>query len=261
MTPVPKVVAHRGASAYEPEHTMAAFKRAVADGADSIECDVRLTSDGEVVCVHDRDISRVSDGQGVVSEQTLDALQKADFGRWPSGRTWPGRSQNAPPESVVRLADLLTLVVDSGLGLAIETKHPVRFGGAIESAVVRLLTQYGLADNRDDMRIRVMSFSYMAVRRMADLAPNLPTVFLAEFPHGINRGAIPSNARAIGPSIDVIRRDPYIVARAQEVGREVHVWTVDDQSDALLCAELGVNAIITNRPSDVIAWLGEERTA
>ena len=258
MSP-PKIVAHRGASAYEPEHTMAAFKRAVADGADAIECDVRLTSDGEIVCIHDRDIARTSDGNGIVSEQTLSALQQADFARWPSGRSWPGRSDDDTSEPIVRLAELLELVVDSGVGLAIETKHPVRFGGAIENAVVRLLTEYDLVDNRDDMRIRVMSFSYLAVRRMADLAPSLPTVFLAEHPHGVNRGAFPANARAIGPSIEVIRRDPDIVARAHDAGREVHVWTVDERSDALLCVQHGVDAIITNRPRDVRSWLDDER--
>jgi glycerophosphoryl diester phosphodiesterase len=256
---LPKIVAHRGASAYEPEHTMAAFRRAVVDGADAIECDVRLTRDGDIVCIHDRDITRTSDGSGVVSEQTLHSLQQADFGRWPSGRTWPGRSAQAPPEPVVRLAELLDLIVDSGLGLAIETKHPVRFGGAIEAAVVKMLTAYDLADNRDEMRIRVMSFSYLAVKRMADLAPRLPSVYLAEHPQGLNRGVIPTNARAIGPSIEVIRRDPDIVSRAHDDGREVHVWTVDEQSDALLCVERGVDAIITNRPSDVRSWLGAER--
>jgi len=258
---IPKIVAHRGASAYEPEHTMAAFRRAVADGADAIECDVRLTRDGEIVCIHDRDIARTSDGKGVVSEQTLDALAQADFSRWPSGRTWPGRAQDAAPEAIVRFEQLVELAVESGVGLAIETKHPVRFGGAIESAVVRLLTRYGLADNRDDMRIRVMSFSYLAVKRMAELAPAIGTVYLAEHPQGVNRGAVPSNARAIGPSIEVVRRDPAIVARAHDAGRQVHVWTVDERDDALLCADAGVDAIITNRPSDVRHWLETERPA
>ncbi len=257
--PLPKIVAHRGASAYEPEHTMAAFRRAVSDGADAIECDVRLTRDGEIVCIHDRDVSRTSNGKGVVSEQSLESLAQADFGRWPSGRTWPGRADDAAPEPIVRFEQLVELAVDSGVGLAIETKHPVRFGGAIESAVVRLLTDYGLADNSDDMRIRVMSFSYLAIKRMAELAPAIGTVYLAEHPHGVNRGAVPNNARAIGPSIEVVRRDPQIVARAHAAGRQVHVWTVDEREDALLCAEHGVDAIITNRPSDVRRWLESSR--
>lgn len=255
----PKVVAHRGASAYEPEHTWAAFTRAVTDGAAAIECDVRLTRDGLAVCIHDRDLVRTSDSTGVVSELSLAALSDADFSRWPSGRTWPGRPADAPAEPIVSFEKLLGLIVDSGLGLAVETKHPVHFGGAIEREVVRLLTAYGLADNRDDMRIRVMSFSYLAVRRMADIAPQIPTVYLSEHVQGFTRGAIPSNARAIGPSIEIIRRNPELVARAHADGREVHVWTVDEQADVLLCAASGVDAIISNRPSDVLSWLETER--
>ncbi len=251
----PVVVAHRGASAYEPEHTWAAFTKAVKDGADAIECDVRLTRDGQIVCVHDRDTTRTSNAGAVISESTLEQLQALDFSSWPDGRTWPDRRSEGEPQAIVTLEQLLELAVDTGIGLAIETKHPVRFGGAIEQKVVEQLTRFGLADNAVDMRIRVMSFSYLAVRRMAELAPALPTVYLSEHAAGLNGGAVPSTARAVGPSIDIIRQHPDFVERAHAGGRQVHVWTVDDQSDVALCLERGVDAIITNRPSDVISWI------
>ena len=251
----PVVVAHRGASAYEPEHTWSAFTKAVADGADAIECDVRLTKDGQVVCMHDRDISRTSDGNSVISESTFGQLQQFDYGRWPNRRRWPNRSDDAAPEQIVRFEQLCELAVDSGVGLAIETKHPVRFAGAIEQEVVRLLTRFGLADNKEDMRIRVMSFSYLAVRRMAELAPSIPTVYLSEHARGLHGGAVPSTARAVGPSIEIIRQNPGFVDRAHAEGRQVHVWTVDERDDVALCLERGVDAIITNRPSDVLSWV------
>jgi glycerophosphoryl diester phosphodiesterase len=253
----PVVVAHRGASAHEPEHTWSAFTKAVADGADAIECDVRLTKDGQVVCMHDRDISRTSNGNAVVSECTLKDLQIYDYGQWRDGRSWPGRADNAAPESVVRFEQLCELAVDSGIGLAIETKHPVRFAGAIEQEVVKLLTRFGLADTKVDMRIRVMSFSYLAVRRMAELAPAIPTVYLSEHVRGLYGGAVPSTARAVGPSIDIIRQNPGFVDRAHAEGRQVHVWTVDERDDVALCLERGVDAIITNRPSDVLGWVSK----
>src|SRR3954452_15793514 len=71
------VVAHRGASEDEAEHTLAAYERALEDGADGLECDVRLTSDGVLVCVHDRRINRSSTGRGVVS--TLELSEYADL--------------------------------------------------------------------------------------------------------------------------------------------------------------------------------------
>ncbi len=78
----PQVVAHRGSSADAPEHTLDAYLRALADGADALECDVRLTADGHLVCVHDRTIDRTSDGRGVVSVMTLDELDDHDFGAY-----------------------------------------------------------------------------------------------------------------------------------------------------------------------------------
>src|ERR1044072_5233837 len=78
----PFVVAHRGASAERPEHTLAAYELALQEGADGVECDVRLTRDGHLVCVHDRKVDRTSDGTGLVSEMTLAQLQEFDYGSW-----------------------------------------------------------------------------------------------------------------------------------------------------------------------------------
>jgi glycerophosphoryl diester phosphodiesterase len=82
----PQVVAHRGSSADAPEHTLDAYLRALHDGADALECDVRLTADGHLVCVHDRTIDRTSDGRGVVSVMTLDQLDDHDFGAYRKDR-------------------------------------------------------------------------------------------------------------------------------------------------------------------------------
>src|SRR6478735_2983144 len=89
----PFVVAHRGASAERPEHTLAAYELALREGADGVECDVRLTRDGHLVCVHDRRVDRTSTGTGLVSELTLAELRRLDWGAWHSS----ARSDN-PPE-------------------------------------------------------------------------------------------------------------------------------------------------------------------
>ena len=80
----PFVVAHRGASAERPEHTLAAYELALQEGADGVECDVRLTRDGHLVCVHDRRVDRTSTGTGLVSELTLAELREFDWGAWHS---------------------------------------------------------------------------------------------------------------------------------------------------------------------------------
>src|SRR5687768_11655643 len=83
----PLVFAHRGSSAALPEHTLAAYQRAIAEGADGLECDVRLTRDGHLVLAHDRLLDRTSDGRGPLARFTLAELQALDFGSWHSSRS------------------------------------------------------------------------------------------------------------------------------------------------------------------------------
>ena len=78
----PIVIAHRGSSAALPEHTIGAYLRAIDEGADGLECDVRLTRDGHLVCIHDGKLDRVSNGTGKVSLRTLAELDELDFGGW-----------------------------------------------------------------------------------------------------------------------------------------------------------------------------------
>src|SRR5258705_13330230 len=83
----PLVFAHRGSSESLPEHTLGAYLRAIEEGADGLECDVRLTRDRQLVCLHDRRLERTSNGRGRVSRHTLDELDELDFGSWHPG--WP----------------------------------------------------------------------------------------------------------------------------------------------------------------------------
>jgi len=264
----PSVVAHRGSSADAPEHTLDAYLRALDDGADALECDVRLTADGHLVCVHDRTIDRTSDRRGVVSTMTLEQLHDADFGTWRSDLVHAQPMLDDEPlvvdehrHRVLTLERLLELVVDSEreVGLAIETKHPTRYAGLVEERVAQVLKRFGLARPRseDDQRIRVMSFSQLSVRRMRTMTPGLPTVFLMErVPLRFRDGTLPFGARIAGPSIEIVREYPRYVDRVHRQGNAVHVWTVDDPADVDLCVKLGVDAIISNHPRMVAERLG-----
>ena len=91
----PLVIAHRGSSLAEPEHTLRAYVRAIEEGADALECDVRLTADSHLVCVHDRRVNRTSNGHGIVSTLELAELEGLDWGSWKRGP--PGRPRAARP--------------------------------------------------------------------------------------------------------------------------------------------------------------------
>lgn len=268
-TPHPsiQVIAHRGASDDAPEHTLAAYRKAIEDGADALECDVRLTADGHLVCVHDRRVNRTSNGRGAVSALELADLAALDFG------SWKDREESESPDwdpvpgeltSVLTLERLLELLVETRsagrrLQLAIETKHPTRWAGQVEERLLQLLKQFGLDAPPADTPspVRVMSFSARSLHRVQAAAPTLPTVYLMQFVSPRNRdGRLPAGARIAGPGMRIVRSHPGYIERLHRAGHRVHVWTVNEPEDVELCAELGVEAIITNRPRQVLSQLG-----
>ena len=243
---VPLVFAHRGASYDLPEHTLAAYLRALDEGADGLECDVRLTRDGHLVCVHDRRLDRTSNGRGLVSARTL-------------------AEDDAPlDESHTRLLTLerlLDAVLAAGrpVRLLIETKHPSRYRGEVERRLVEMLRRYGLAEPRPDhpVQVTVMSFSPLAVRRVRELAPALPTVLLLEMlPRLLPLGRLPFGSRIAGPGVDLVRARPRLVPALRAAGNSVYVWTVNEPEDLELVLEAGVDGVITDRPAHALARLG-----
>ena len=247
------IVAHRGASAVAAEHTLAAYVAAIGSGADALECDIRLTRDGHLVCVHDRTVDRTSDGRGVVSELDLARLEALDFHSWHDA--WPDSADELlrgepylthnepylggvapdrvdPSGRVLRLAELLELVHDAErpVKLLVETKHPTRYGGLVEKELVRMLGRFGWAgepgpdrrrQNNEKARVTVMSFAPTALRRVRLLAPDLPNVLLIDRPPRRRRGAVlPAGVEIAGPGLHVLRADPAFVARAHARGKK-----------------------------------------
>ena len=254
----PLVIAHRGASAHEPEHTLAAYNEAIKAGSDGLECDVRLTADGHLVCVHDRSVRRTSNGRGLVSTLELTELEGLDWGSWKAredgGDEEPDVVTVDDRSHLLTLKRLLSLVAeaDRRVEVAIETKHPTRYGGLVEHRLIELLEHFGWADDPEGP-VRVMSFSLLAIRRMRQLAPAVPRVFLMnQVPLPFRDGSLPPGVGTAGLAVEILRRHPGYVRRFRDRGNQVFVFTVDDPADVDLCLACGVDAIITNRPADVL---------
>jgi glycerophosphoryl diester phosphodiesterase len=245
------------------EHTLAAYQQALEEGADALECDVRLTADGHLVCVHDRRIDRTSSGKGVVSTLELQQLQQLDWESWKN--PWTDLDDEAddgprPRGAVLTLQSLLDMVNDSDrpIEVAIETKHPTRYAGLVERRLIELLHRYGWDSSRRAERspVRVMSFSWLSLRRCLDLAPAVEMVYLMDrVPLLYRDGTLPSGATTAGPSIEIIRAYPGYVERAHAAGHAVHVWTVNSTADLHLCATLGVDAVVTDKPAKALKRL------
>jgi glycerophosphoryl diester phosphodiesterase len=277
----PLVVAHRGDSTTAAEHTLSAYRAAIDSGADGLECDVRMTRDGYLVCVHDRWVNRTSTGQGLVSEFTLAELNALDFSSWhldlPSSadQLLPDLPYGEVPEragtGVLTLWTLLELVRDAArpVRLLVETKHPTRYSGLVEKELVSLLAQFGWAGRPSagsglpsptgpaETPVTVMSFAPTALRRVRLLAPDVPRVLLLDrLPPMRRDGLLPAGVRIAGPGLEILLADPDYVARAHRRGNQVYVWTVDDPADVSYVLSLDVDAVITNRPAEVARRLG-----
>ncbi|MBB6627844.1 glycerophosphodiester phosphodiesterase [Nocardioides sp. KIGAM211] len=249
----PQVVAHRGASEDNAEHTLRAYVAALDAGADGLECDVRLTADGHLVCVHDRDLRRTASRPGVISTMELADLDQLDFASWK--HPWADLDDEAPErdeelDTVLTLRKLLETAADYDrrIEVAIETKHPTRYGGLVERRVVEMLRDFGWAGLGSPAR--VMSFSYTALQRVERLAPGLPVVMLVERAHHwpMLRRVIGEDW-IVGPGIVELQEHPKLGRRIVDSGHDLHVWTVNTQDELDLCLELGVKAVISDRPA------------
>lgn len=268
------------------EHTLGAYLSAIESGADGLECDVRLTRDGHLVCVHDRTVNRTSDGTGVVSELDLDHLEAMDFASGfvdlPASADElisdnPYLADVAPDRTddgrVLTLERLLELVADAPrpVRLLIETKHPTRYGGLVEKELVDLLARFGWAGRPGppdtvrhpaemDNLVTVMSFAPTALRRVKLLAPDVPTVLLFAWRiPGLRDGMLPAGVPIAGPELRILQFDPDYVVRAHARGNKVFVWTVNEPEDVEYVRGLGVDTVITDRPFDVVAQLARSQ--
>ena len=197
-----KIYAHRGYSEKFPEGSKIAYLEAVAAGADGFECDVRLTKDREIICCHDRSLRRIAGKRTLISQATLAELKiQVD---------------------ILTLGELLDLAIVHRKDLLIETKHPVASGGAIEKQVVDLLSQRESDIKDSGIEIIVMSFSYMAVRRLKRNYPLVGKVIKYRIPLLFNRHPV------IAVNKDLILKK-NLVNRSLKA-EKILLWTVNERS-------------------------------
>jgi glycerophosphoryl diester phosphodiesterase len=281
----PLVYAHRGASADFAEHTRAAYLRALADGADGVECDVQLSRDQHVVLLHDANLDRTSDGTGPVAERTLKELRQLDFSSWKGVRI--PEAYGPRSDQFLTLPDLLDLLRGAGrdIGLAIELKHPSPYQLKLEDRVLDVLRAEGWnprTSRLDNICVTFMSFSPDAVRHLRKFVPGeficqlVDDINVVEIRRELGLGPLTGGAVAnvmkaaqlegerilnacevgmAGPGIAYVREHAGAVQRWLGSGRRFRVWTVDAAEDVALCLGLGIQEITTNRPAQVLAQL------
>ena len=238
-----KVIAHRGASAYAPENTMSAFKKAISMGAGGIELDVQLSRDGRVVVIHDEKVDRTSDGKGWVKDFDLIDLKALDFGSW-FGQEYAG-------ERIPVLEEVLDLLKDWDGLLNIEIKNGLIIYPGIEEKVAELIKKYDFVN-----RVIISSFNHYSLVKMKRILPQVKTGIL--YMAGLYEPweyAKRIKAYALHPAYyNVV---PEIMEGCIKHGVAVNPFTVDHPDLIRKMAAAGVSGIITNVPDVAIKILEE----
>jgi glycerophosphoryl diester phosphodiesterase len=264
-TPLPPLVsAHRGGAAYAPENTLLAFQNAARIGVDELEMDTQLTSDGELVVLHDDTLDRTTNCSGAANAKTLAEIKACDAAYWFS----PGQPTTSPGEdldhplrgtgvTVPTLRDVLDWHATLDCNpprLSIEIKNipgETNFdpqGARIAQALVPLLAEYGLQH-----KVVVQSFWPLTLDAVKQIDPGITTQFLTTTSTGQTALANLTYTIAQGhdisaPNFDAPDFTSQFVTIAHAAGKQVIPYTADDASDQLQVIGLGVDGIITNFP-------------
>lgn len=279
------VIAHRGASAYAPENTLAAFALAIEMGADWFELDCSLSKDGEVIVIHDDTVDRTTDGVGVAADLTLRELKALDAGTWKhakyAGEPIPtleeslglgqGRIgvyveiKDSDDDTVLR-AQILKRIGEGTFKsdkVRAQTLALIRQSGtknyALTRKVIKLIRARNLGDD-----VVIQSFSPIICAVALVEAPEIRTDYLAEdlreapehWTEVVQWIAL-LDPSGFNPNRRAMRARSEFMSELRDKGASIAVWTVDGAREQLLWAEWGVTRIITNRPDDCIKILSD----
>jgi len=253
--PTVLVVAHRGGAALAPENTLVAFGNAIKIGVDMVECDVHLSKDGELVVMHDPDVSLTTNGTGQIGEMTLAEIKKLnDAAKFGNG--------SSPEQKVPTLSQVLDLVKGK-VGIQIEIKVAAgnaRYPG-IEKKVADALAARGMTD-----QAIVISFDFPTLKDIKAMDPRIKTGALVTA-QWMSARMTQSPEQVLDEVIQATGADYFmptagavsepLVRATHAKGLKMGVWTVDATSDMRRLAGWGVDGITSNRPDELKRTLGK----
>ncbi|MEH7379970.1 glycerophosphodiester phosphodiesterase family protein [Bacillus sp. JJ1533] len=234
-------VAHRGASGYAPENTIAGFDVAVDMKADYIEIDVQRSKDGELVLIHDTTVDRTTDGTGKVGDLTFEKLRSLDAGSW-KGEQFAG-------EQIPTFEEILERYRGK-VGIFIELKAPELYPG-IEEQVAEALRERNL-DKPQNEKILIQSFNFESMKKMNELLPNVPIGVITSNRADTTMEALQefsTYADWFNPHYGMVTEE--LVNQVHSLGMKIGSWTVRSQEAADFLFEMKVDAIVTDYPDYV----------
>ena len=225
------IIGHRGSPTDEPENTLLGFRRALAQGVAGVELDVQLTKDGRLAVIHDDTLDRTTTGRGPVRALTMAELRRLDAGR------------GEPLPSLDEVYEL----VKGQAHLLVELKQP--------EAAPALLRFF--RDHRAFEAARVISFWHPAIKGLKEAEPRLATgVLMVGCP--VDPAAVAQAARADSLILNYRYVNRELVAAARRQHLQVSVWNIDDPEILPPYLDMGLEAISTNRPREIIDYLNRQ---
>ncbi len=246
-----RIIAHRGASGYAPENTMAAFARAVEMGATEIETDVALTRDGKLLLFHDNTLERTTNGTGLPENYTLEELKELDAGSWHDpALSW---DRDYRGERLISLEELLDTFGQS-LTYHVELKKPMP---GLVPAVVEAIEDRGLID-----RVFLCSVeNEVGLKEAQTLSPGLriawaPALLLKDVPRrAVERCAANGFAMI---TLNATNQSPELVQLAHGLGIEARSSGISNRQKMIAAAEIGCNGMTINWPDWLMDYVKEQ---
>lgn len=265
--------AHQGGAWEGPSSTLFAIRGALAAGASGIELDVHATADGVLVVCHDTTVDRTTDGTGAIADLTLAELRALDNAyEWvPGADVTPGLESSeypyrgrAPGDRQFGIATLEEVLEEfPGTVLNLDIKQTAPVVAPYEETLARLLRRFGRTDD-----IIVASFLDAATDAFSAVAPEIPTsagtAAVAAFYQAVVAGDEPPPMRHVALQVprkfgELVVIDERFVEAAHRADLAVHVWTIEEEAEMEQLCDLGVDGIITDRPSALARVLARLR--
>lgn len=244
MNSTPICLAHRGFSGKYPENTRLAFTKAMEiDGCMGFETDVHRTKDGKLVIIHDPILGRTSNGSGYVRDHTYEELLRLDLGSW--------MSPEFTGERIMLWSEMLDLCKENNLLCNLEVKNYEVFYDGIEKQIIDEIVCKNMQD-----KVFLSSFNHISMEICKKVNPEIKTGLLYDKPlHNVVEYVSTTSADAVHPRYVLFDYEPTLVDEYHALGKAVHTWTVNEESDMKKAINLGVDSIITNYPDALCAML------
>lgn len=243
-------IAHRGASAYAPEHTFPSYKMGEEMGANYIEIDLQMTKDNELIAMHDIDVSRTTNGEGLIKDYTLEEIKTLDAGSWYNDK-YPELAQSEFINLMTPTLDEIISYFGLNSNYYIETKSPEAYPNMIKELILILEKHKLIGPDASKGKVIIQSFSKESLIGVNKIDPRIPLIQLIKNIDDMNftkhdMKEIKEYATGIGVNHKQLKKDQIETVHAAEL--LIHPYIVNETVDMERLIEWGVNGMFTDYP-------------